>query len=323
MNLKTIEYFLVTAEEENVTKAAERLYISQQALSAHIKRLEEEYGVAFFDRKPVFRLTEAGRRMVFYGKQLLKTEEEMKADFSDIEIHSRATLRVGISRLRSGAFFPHIWELYRTSHPNISIELVDGNSRELSEYLSVGKVDLYIGIDTPVVPIWKAEYLYVECCICLFRRSLLQQYYPEKWRTMLQEMEKSGVSLQEMTRMPFIGMRDNNRLRKTVDKSLPRDIKLTYILESNQQDLICRMAADGYGVGLVSPAAFYRFTEETTDRELSDLCAYPLDDTVEKNRCELVYRSDWRVPRYVQDFIEDTHKAFSIYEEKMHFHVDA
>lgn len=232
MNLKTIEYFLVTAEEENVTRAAERLYISQQALSAHIKRLEEEYGVSFFERKPVFRLTEAGRRMVFYGKQLLKTEEDMKADFSDIAVHSRATILVGISKLRSAAFFPQIWELYRTSHPNISIDLVDGTSRELGEYLSAGKVDLYIGIDTPAVPIWRAEYLYVERCMCIFRKSLLKNTYPDRWEKLLEDMEKTGVSLREVARLPFIGMRENNRLRKSIDKSLPRDIKLNYILES-------------------------------------------------------------------------------------------
>ncbi|MFR8166181.1 MAG: LysR family transcriptional regulator, partial [Enterocloster sp.] len=45
MNLKSIEYFLVTVEEMNITRAAERLFISQQALSSHLKRLEDEYGV--------------------------------------------------------------------------------------------------------------------------------------------------------------------------------------------------------------------------------------------------------------------------------------
>lgn len=71
MNLKSIEYFLVTVEEMNITRAAERLFISQQALSSHLKRLEDEYGVCLFDRKPSLRLTLEGEQMAFYGKRIV------------------------------------------------------------------------------------------------------------------------------------------------------------------------------------------------------------------------------------------------------------
>ena len=90
MNLRSIEYFLVVAEELNVTRAAERLVISQQALSSHIRRLEDEYNVELFYRKPVFRLTPAGQQMVFFGKQILQSEASMRAAFSDITENARA-----------------------------------------------------------------------------------------------------------------------------------------------------------------------------------------------------------------------------------------
>ena len=107
MNLKSIEYFLIVAEEMNVTRAAERLNISQQALSGHIKRLEDEYNVEFFYRKPVFRLTPAGEKMIFFGRQILQSESSMRAAFSDITENARATLRLGISFTGSQAML--IW----------------------------------------------------------------------------------------------------------------------------------------------------------------------------------------------------------------------
>ena len=67
MNLKSIEYFLITVEEMNFTRAAGRLYISQQALSSHISRLEEEYGIRLFERRPALSLTPEGEEMYFYG----------------------------------------------------------------------------------------------------------------------------------------------------------------------------------------------------------------------------------------------------------------
>ena len=72
MNIKSLEYFLILAEELNFTKASERLYITQQSLSGCIKRLESEYGVELLQRKPVLRLTPAGEMMTFYARQILK-----------------------------------------------------------------------------------------------------------------------------------------------------------------------------------------------------------------------------------------------------------
>ena len=162
MNLNTLHYFLITAEEENVTKAAERLFISQQALSIHIKRLEEEYGVTLFERKPFFRLTDAGRDMVYYSKQLLGLEEDMRADFSNLDIHAKGLPKVGSSRLRINTFFPSIWKKYHEKHPNISIDLHDGNRQKLSDLLSSGKLDIFISLDIPENPAWKTHLLYEE-----------------------------------------------------------------------------------------------------------------------------------------------------------------
>ena len=52
MNFLHLKYFLLVAEELNITRAAERLYISQQSLSNHIQRLEQYYGTKLFYRKP-------------------------------------------------------------------------------------------------------------------------------------------------------------------------------------------------------------------------------------------------------------------------------
>lgn len=95
-----------SVEEMNFTKAAERLFISQQALSSHIGRLEEEYGVQLFQRRPTLQLTQEGKEMLFYSKQILDDEAKMRTAFSHISAHCRGTLKIGLSRLRSAAFLP-------------------------------------------------------------------------------------------------------------------------------------------------------------------------------------------------------------------------
>lgn len=162
----------------NFTRAAERLYISQQALSSHIKRLEEEYHVQLFARKPSLHLTLEGEQMVFYGKQILDSDKKMLAAFSDISTNCRGTLKVGISRLRSKVFFPDIWKYYYSNHENISIELISGNSAYLDELLQAGKLDLYLGINIPTASNQHRIQLAHEVIHCCFSKKLLIRYYP-------------------------------------------------------------------------------------------------------------------------------------------------
>ena len=62
MNI-SMQYFLVVAEELSISRAAERLYVSQQCVSSHIKKLEQQYCVELFVRKPAFCLTEEGKAL--------------------------------------------------------------------------------------------------------------------------------------------------------------------------------------------------------------------------------------------------------------------
>ena len=80
MNLNTINYYIATVEEMNITHAAQRLFISQQALSNHIARLEEELGVKLFNRSPVLSLTYAGKRFYDYALQMANIERQIHQD---------------------------------------------------------------------------------------------------------------------------------------------------------------------------------------------------------------------------------------------------
>lgn len=311
MNLKSIEYFLVVAEEMNITRAAERLYITQQALSGSIKRLEEEYGVQLFERRPSFHLTPEGEQMVFYGKQLLDVEANLKAAFSDVSQNHRGVLRVGMSRLRGSVFFPPIWKLYHSSHPNISVELVNANSATLESYLQDGKIDLYIGVNVAEMGSRERIELTQEKVHCCFTEELLQRYYPDTWREILASF-REGADLTKIEDLPFITLRKGNRLRMGVDSFFSTHRMPQYLFECDQQELIYELAEKGDGAGLLSPVIFWQDTYKER-ASAAHLHVFPVVNRIPENVISLVHRTDYPLPHYALDFITDASMIFRSY----------
>lgn len=97
MNFLHLKYFLMVAEELNITRAAERLYISQQSLSNHISNMERELDVKLFTRSPKLSLTYAGGLLVETATQILDLYSQYQTKVGDINRHYLGMLRVGIS----------------------------------------------------------------------------------------------------------------------------------------------------------------------------------------------------------------------------------
>ncbi len=312
MNLRSLHYFLIAAEEMNFTKAAERLFISQQALSSHIKRLEDEYGVRLFERRPALHLTLEGEEMQFYARQILADEMRMRTVFSDIRESCRGKLKIGISRLRASAFFPKIWSFYHPTHPNISIELISDNSSKLNDLLLSGKIDLYIGIDVPFDANQKRIELTREKIQCCMAQSLLEQYRPENWSGLLLEFQ-NGISLSSVTDIPFLTLKGGNRLRQGLDLFFSRQReKPYYLFECDQQELIYELTKDGAGIGILSPVILYQNLKEI--KELgSSFCIFPIQDEIPENTVWLVSRNDFQLPHYALDLIQVICMVFKSY----------
>ena len=74
----SFKMFLLVAEEANISRAAKRAFVSQQCVSDHIKRLEQEYEVLLFDRKPHLKLTQAGETMLQTLRNISILEQNME-----------------------------------------------------------------------------------------------------------------------------------------------------------------------------------------------------------------------------------------------------
>ena len=118
INFLNLEYFLVAAEELNFTRAAKRLYISQQSLSNHISNLEKEFDVVLFNRTSPLTLTYAGQALKTRARELLDLRDETYKEISDIKDFSTGQLSIGVSHQRP---------LYPSGDPSYLSEGIPGD----------------------------------------------------------------------------------------------------------------------------------------------------------------------------------------------------
>ena len=112
MNHISLYYFTVAAEELNITRAAAKLFISQQSLSEHIRKLEKQYDAVFFTRGGRLALTSQGERMRRYAREVLEADRDLHVALRDAGEANRIRLRIGVTSNRAAVFFPAILVLH-------------------------------------------------------------------------------------------------------------------------------------------------------------------------------------------------------------------
>lgn len=145
MLFRNYDYFIAIADAGSLTKAAERLYVSQPSLSQYLKRLEANLGVELFDHSSSpLRLTYTGERYYTYVKQVKQLEENVRKEFQDIQNEKSGRLRLGVALWRSACLLPDVFPAFHQQYPDIHLELTEARSVELEAALMEDKIDLAI-----------------------------------------------------------------------------------------------------------------------------------------------------------------------------------
>lgn len=248
INFLNLEYFLAAAEELNITRAAKRLYISQQSLSSHISNLEKEFDVQLFHRTMPLTLTYAGRALKVRAKELLDLKDETYRELADIKDFTTGQLSIGISHTRGRFLLPAILPAYKEKFPNIELHLVEGNSSELSAALIHGDIDLMIDL----LP-FKAEYVEtVTICeeeiLLVLSDEILDQYFPGQQDHIKKELE-DHANVQLLKDCPYLLINKGNRVRTIADEIF-EDAQLTpyILLETENIETVLALAAKGMGI---------------------------------------------------------------------------
>jgi DNA-binding transcriptional LysR family regulator len=245
MDFDQLITFLEVAKLGSFSRAGQKVFRSQSAVSAQIRQLEQEYGDRLLDRsgKDVT-LTPAGRVLLAYAERLTQLRDESKLAVADHGTSPRGRLVVGANEATCLYVLPEVFGKYCHLHPEVQLTIYRNFSYKIVEKLENGTID--VGIVT--LPVKSAKLK----TIPIFRDQLMWMVSPQNRLAKL-----DAVAVSEIAREPML-LPKTGYTRRLMDKLLhPHESELKVRMELPSVGMIKSFVAAGMGVSLIS-ASFAR-----------------------------------------------------------------
>lgn len=159
MEIRILRYFLEIAREENMTRAADSLHISQPSLSKEIKALETELGKKLFTRtRSGLKLTDAGMLLRQRTEDILEMVDKTAAEFSSLSEINGGDIHIGCAESEQIRHLARVIRLFKEKYPLLRYHLSSGNTEQVAEKLDKGLLDLAFIVEPPDL----SKYNYIE-----------------------------------------------------------------------------------------------------------------------------------------------------------------
>jgi aminoethylphosphonate catabolism LysR family transcriptional regulator len=233
-----IKAFHAVAVHAGFSRAAEALGLTQPAVSDHVRKLEEAYGVQLFTRAAAgVSLTDMGRKLFAIAERLFEAEGQA------IELLSRGrTLEEGQLTIGADAASHILPELarFRLKHPKLSVRLVTGNSAQLLKRLEDFSIDIAVTAERPNEPAFLARKLRSDRLVAVVQRS-----------SRLSKLKR--IAFADLVKLPLILREDGSMTRKLLlEETARRGLTLSGTIEIESREAAREAAAQGLGLAIMS-----------------------------------------------------------------------
>lgn len=239
MDFRVLNYFLMVAREENITKAAKLLHISQPTLSRQLMQLEQELNTKLFQRSNhTIYLTSEGLLFRRRASELLQLAEKAKKELAQSEEEISGEISIGCGELLSVQELGNMMSAFQQRHPLVTFHLHSSYNQNIQEWLERGILDLGLMIE----PVDISKYNFVR----------MQQ--KEEWGALVKEdsslAQKEVMTAEDLAGIPLITTRnpkvDNELVSWFGNQAAQREVAVTYNLLYNG----AMMVSQGMGTAM-------------------------------------------------------------------------
>ena len=304
MELYQLRTFAAVAEEHHLTRAAERLHLSQPAVSGQLKALEGELGVRLFDRAPTgMELTPAGGELLEHARRALSAADDVKRAAQQMQGDIAGMLRVGTVADPESNRLGELLALARDTHPRLKLELHHAMSGAALAGVQSGELD---------ASFFFGDAVGTEFFALPLRRLIYRVAAPAAWANRV-----DGAQWDEISGLPWIGTPNiSTHTRLVADlfaqRSLPPP---STSIQADDEKVITNLVVSGLGIALVRDDIARRleqagdvviWTRAAIDTALWFVCsAGRVDEPIVAALLDVV-RKAWKLAAPVDETMEAT-----------------
>lgn len=303
--ISNYKYFLALAEELSISKASEKLFISHQGLSKYLKLLEEEFGIIFFERKPKFSLTPAGKILLEKLRQIELIEKNIYEEIQDIKNSNVGEIRFGITEGRYSIVIPKLLKKFYEKYPNVKLKIFRKPSLELQNMIHDNSLDLFLAsTDNLDMSYLKAKTVISESLYVVISDNLLKEYFSTSFPKCKKNFKK-GVDLKSFEKVPFILSEKKLASRILLDKYLENtSINLNCINELEQPEIFLSLSSEDYAASFCLSMYLSGIKQFNSNKNISNLNVFPIRNFSLRNNLSLIYHKNKKFTSYFKDFME-------------------
>ena len=254
MTERELLYVKTVADERSLSKAAQKLFLTQPSMSVCIQKIESNLGIKLFKRTSNgLILTFAGERYYQIATDILKIYSDFEIEVSDINNLKKGRITIGITVYLATHILPVILPAFKKRCPNIEVFIIEKNSTELDRSLSSGEIDFAImhtlpfhehihNLTTDIYPLNRDPLVLVT-----------KKDHPLRQFALTQDgREYPQLDLALCENEPFIMLHPEQKIRQITDLILNKaNIRPVIALTTKSYETARRLACEGIGITLV------------------------------------------------------------------------
>lgn len=283
MELRQLEYFQMASRLRNITRAAERLRVSQPNITVAIKKLEAELGIQLFDRsQKQLALTPEGAVFLNRIELALRNIQDAVLEVNDYKQLQKGTIKIGIPPMMGAYLFPKIFSSFQKKYSHLDIYLHEEGSMSIREQLERDELDFGIIIisgashNLQLLPMTTSQIV-----ACVPAGSPLA--------------DKERLTKDDIATANVIMLKEGSFLRQTIlGKLKEQSITPNIVLESNQVVTIKGLVASGVGIS---------FLLDMVLEDAPGVKAIPLEEPLFVD-VGLAWKKDRYISKAAQSFID-------------------